>query len=96
MQTQNRFSQRVASKALVERPWVRKVGANTYRVTPRTADHGKYELTVEREGGELTATSCVDVRTGEECQGFKFNKGNCYHACRLLIHLIPKEARAAA
>lgn len=91
------FSQKVMQKALRDRPWVRKVAPNRYRVTPRTAEHGKYECTVDRDdNGELFVASCIDYRTGEECLGFKYNEGNCYHAARLLIHLIPKLKEVAA
>lgn len=90
------FSQKVIAKALASRPWVRKVAANKYRVTPRTAEHGKYECTVDRDdNGELFVASCVDYRTGEECLGFKYT-GACYHSARLLIHLIPKLKDVAA
>jgi hypothetical protein len=89
------FSQSVINKALTTRPWVRKVRRNKYRVTPRTAGHGKYELEVSwDEQGNPTVESCVDYRTKEECLGFKFNGGRCYHSARLLIHLIPKSEAA--
>ncbi len=89
------FSQKVISKALATKPWVRKVAPNKWRVTPRTADHGKYELTVASdEEGNPTVESCIDYRSGESCKGFMFNEGSCYHAARLLIHLMPKQRAA--
>lgn len=89
------FSQAVIRKALEDRPWIRKVAPNRYRVTPRTADHGKYELIVSYdEEGNPQVDDCYDYRINEQCLGFKYNHGNCYHACRLLIHLLPK-AKAA-
>ena len=92
----NLFSQKVISKAQALRPWVRKVSDNRYRVTPRTADHGKYELTTMTDGDRVVVTSCTEIRTGEPCKGFTFNEGNCYHAARLLIHLIPRQGSKAA
>lgn len=91
------FSSKVMQKALHARPWVRKVAPNKYRVTPRTADHGKYELTVsyDAEGFPLVG-SCIDYRTDEECLGFKYSEGNCYHAARLIIHLMPRTQRKEA
>lgn len=82
------FSKPVLMKAIQTRPWIRKVAPNRYRVVPRTADHGKYELTVSWDGNEPSVDGCVDYRFGTECPGFKFNEGNCYHAARLLLHLI--------
>lgn len=85
----NLFTQRVINKAQELRPWVRKVGPNRYRVTPRTSDHGKYELTTISEGENVIVTNCVEIRTGEQCKGFEFD-AQCYHSARLLLHLIPK------
>lgn len=89
------FTYPVISKAIKTRPWVRKRG-HKYRVVPRTADHGKYELTISYDSeGRPTVESCVDFRTGEECKGFKFNQGACYHGATLLIHLGKQKRKAA-
>lgn len=83
------FSQNVINKALKEKPWVTKRRNNKYRVVPRKPRHGKYELEVSwDEEGNPTVESCIDYRTKEECLGFKFNGGRCYHAAKLLIHLM--------
>lgn len=89
------FTKPVLIRAITQRPWIRKRGRNKYRVVPRTANHGKYEIQVSWEGNMPSAESCIDYRTGEECLGFKYNEGNCYHAARLLLHLMPKEKEAA-
>lgn len=87
------FSIPVLRKAIIEKPWIRKVAWNKYRVTPRTADHGKYELQVSWDGLTPTVESCIDYRFGTECPGFKFT-GQCYHSCRLLLHVTPKQEAA--
>jgi len=94
--TSQTFSQRVIQKALSEKPWVTKKGPNTYRVTPRTASHGKYECKVVWRGIEPEIVSCVDVRTGRICEGFYWTRGSCYHAGSLLIHLLKREGKLAA
>lgn len=81
------FTQSVLQKAQREKPWITKRQENVYRVVPRSADHGKYELTVVWDGDEPSVELCVDFRTGEVCKGFNYNRGSCYHACRLLLHL---------
>lgn len=90
------FSERVMKKALRLRPWIRKVSENRYRVVPRTADHGKYQIQVSWDGELPVIESCVDVRTKETCQGFGFT-GNCYHSAALAKHLTAKrEGKKAA
>lgn len=87
------FSQAVMKKALDLKPWTRKVGPNRYRVTPRTADHGKYELEYSWDADGLPEIlSCVDVRTKEPCKGFSFTS-NCYHGAALAKHLVDKRER---
>lgn len=90
------FSQKVMEKALRERPWVRKVAPNKYRVTPRTNDHGKYELVYSLDAEGLPVIeSCVDTRTADTCLGFGF-KGYCYHGAWLAKHLTEQQERRAA
>lgn len=86
------FTKPVLWKAITLKPWIRKVGANRYRVVPRTADHGKYELTVSWEGTQPNVESCIDYRTQEECLGFKYS-GQCYHGGALLIKLVQERER---
>lgn len=90
------FSLKVMEKALREKPWVRKVGYRKYRVTPRTDEHGKYELThsYDAEGLPVVDT-CIEVRTKEPCLGFYFT-GNCYHSAALAKHLVQRELKRAA
>ena len=81
------FSQKVIEKALREKPWITKTGPDSHRVVPRTADHGKYELTHSFDADGLPVIhSCVEERTGEPCKGFHFT-GNCYHSASLAKHL---------
>lgn len=84
------FTLSVIRKAQTEKPWIRRVGPLTYRVTPRTADHGKYELNVRWDDDQPSVELCVDYRTGEECKGFMYDRGNCYHSAALLLHLVTK------
>lgn len=90
------FSQKVMQKALRERPWIRKVGPNRYRVTPRTDEHGKYELAYSLdEDGLPVIESCIEVRTKETCLGFGYS-GNCYHGAWLAKHLTERQEKKAA
>ena len=90
------FSQKVIEKALRERPWIRKVGRNRYRVTPRTSEHGKYELEASYDADDLPVIeSCIEVRAKEPCLGFSFTE-NCYHGAALVKHLMERREKKAA
>jgi len=92
------FTPSVFAKATTERPWIKKQGrrnSSIYRVVPRFVGHGKYELTVGWGDGIPYIESCVDYRTGEECLGFKYSRGGCYHAVSLLLKLTPPRKGAA-
>lgn len=90
------FSARVMAKALRLRPWITKISRNRFRVTPRTDDHGKYELTYSLDDDGLPVIeSCIDTRTKESCLGFYFS-GNCYHSAALAKHLAEKQRKDRA
>ena len=83
----NTFSQKVADKALTEKPWVTRNRDGSYKVVPRTLkdgkrEHGKYKLTVAQEDHKQVVTSCVDYRTNTPCLGFE-HSGYCYHSYAL-------------
>lgn len=87
-------------KALREKPWIRRIKPNRgpferYRVTPRTEDHGKYELEVWYDEGLPVINRCFDIRTGDACLGFHF-KAYCYHGAALVIHLLQRSVKRAA
>lgn len=92
----NLFTEKVIAKAGALKPWIRKVGPNRYRVTPRTDDHGKYELTVNFDGELPTVESCIDIHTKQFCRGFIFTRGGCYHSAHLLLVLCKRQSRRAA
>lgn len=95
------FSSAVMQKALRERPWIRRVRPDRgplerYRVTPRTDDHGKYELHVWYTDDRIPVVErCFDIRTGDACLGFHF-KAYCYHGAALVIHLLSRSEKRAA
>jgi hypothetical protein len=101
------FSQKVIDKALSERCWISKIDANHYRVTPRTKrdpknrnrERGIYIVAYTLDSHGLpTIESCRDSRTHEQCKGFKFNDGECYHGATVSIHVLRpriKEENAA-
>lgn len=76
------------AKAREEKPWVTKVprASNTYRVVPRTPEHGKYIVRVEIDEGELYS-SCIDARTGEDCPSKQTRDRICYHQMSVVLHI---------
>ena len=95
-------SRAVLEKAIEQKPWIRRTGKNIYRVCARVERegrevHGKYELEVAWDrNGNPTVLSCFEYRKQEECPGFRFNNGGCYHASSLLLKLVSRKQRKNA
>lgn len=89
------FTRLVIQKAQREKPWTRRVGPDTYRVTPRTANHGKYVLKISWHGEVPNVVSCIDYRTKEPCKGFTYSR-QCYHSFWLLRRLVTRKEKQAA
>ncbi len=76
---------RTFAKARDEKPWISKLAVDTYRVVPRTADHGKYMVKFKLRHGRMFA-ECINLLTGEPCKSGLSHR-LCYHRAAAVIHI---------